>query len=398
MRTIAFSPPFLTNEDILAVTNVLQSGWITSGSVGEEFASLLKEYTKAHSLILMNSATASLFLALKTLGIGKGDEVITTPYTFAATANVIYHTGAKIVFADVKKDSFYIDTEEIYKKITTKTKAIIPVDFSTKSNVVLDFSFLKRHFTPSNKFQEALKRPLVLIDSAHALGSRFLDNTIDMAAYSFHAVKNLTTAEGGALAVNSFGDSILDQEYQKMILAYTLHGQDRSARDKFVTGSWEYDILLPGYKYNMPDTLAALGMSQFKRYENNTLIKRRELFRTYVNLLKNNHRVIMDESAIFHHIEYASCHLFPLRIQDFTEEQRNSLITFCNERGVTVNVHYKPLVMMSAYKHYNIKDEFENSYNQYCNEISLPLHMGMDEEDITYVSDVVLEGIYEVGN
>ncbi len=398
MRTIEFSPPFLTDEDIKAVSDVLHSGWITTGSIGEEFSQSLKTYTKADSLILTNSATAALFIALKTMGIGEGDEVITSPYTFAATANVIYHTGAKVVFADLKKDSFYIDPKEIYKKLSPRTKAIIPVDFSSAHPISLDFQVLNAQYTPSNTFQEALNRPLILADSAHALGSRFLDPSVDMVAYSFHAVKNLTTAEGGALGVNSFGDAHLDQEYKKLLSASILHGQDRSAKDKFVSGSWEYDILVPGYKFNMPDLLAALGLSQLKRYESDILVKRRKITQLYIESLKVHSRVILDEKSLFHNVDKSSCHLLPLRILGFTEEQRNTLIGYCKSKGIATNVHYKPLTMMSVNKYYKADGEFPNAYAQYCNEISLPLHLGMSTEDVLYVCEIVKGGINEIGN
>ena len=393
MKTIPFSPPYLNEEDILAVTNVLRSGWITSGSVGEEFASSLTHYNRASNTLLTNSATSALFVALMAMGIGEGDEVITTPYTFAATANVIYHTGAKVIFADLAKDSFYIDPEEIYKKITPKTKAIIPVDFSTAHNLIFDENILAQQFTPSNKFQESLGRTLILSDSAHALGSRFLDSQADMAAYSFHAVKNLTTAEGGALSLSSFKDKDLDQEFHSLLKAYILHGQDRCAREKFALGAWEYDITVPGYKCNMPDTLAALGLSQLKRYESTILPHRRKLMSYYKELLTINNRIIMDEPSIFDRIESSSCHLMPIRIRDYNEEKRNRLIAYCLENGVHTNVHYKPLNMMTVNKYYQYQAPLPNSYAQYSNEISLPIHSGMSLEDVEYVVQILLKGL-----
>ena len=393
MKTIPFSPPYLNEEDILAVTNVLRSGWITSGSVGEEFASSLTHYNRASNTLLTNSATSALFVALMAMGIGEGDEVITTPYTFAATANVIYHTGAKVIFADLAKDSFYIDPEEIYKKITPKTKAIIPVDFSTAHNLIFDENILAQQFTPSNKFQESLGRTLILSDSAHALGSRFLDSQADMAAYSFHAVKNLTTAEGGALSLSSFKDKDLDQEFHSLLKAYILHGQDRCAREKFALGAWEYDITVPGYKCNMPDTLAALGLSQLKRYESTILPHRRKLMSYYKELLTINNRIIMDEPSIFDRIESSSCHLMPIRIRDYNEEKRNQLIAYCLENGVHTNVHYKPLNMMTVNKYYQYQAPLPNSYAQYSNEISLPIHSGMSLEDVEYVVQILLKGL-----
>jgi len=392
MKIIQFASPGITEDDIQAVNKVLRSNWITTGQVNQEFIKKLKLITHADHMSLTNSATAGLFLALKVMGIGKGDEVITSPYTFAATANSITHTGAKVVFADVKKNSFYIDLEEIYKKITTKTKAIIPIDFSTAGDFNFDFSLLKKQFTPNNEFQEQLNRPLILMDSAHAIGSRKIDSLIDMAVYSFHAVKNITTGEGGALAIRSFGDDIIDQEFQSMMQLYILHGQDKSAREKFEQSSWEYDIKFPGYKYNMTDIVAALGLSQLNRYESIILPYRRKLTQYYVELLKDDSNMIIDEDKIFHQIMDSSCHLFPLRIRNYTESQRNRLINFCKEYGINTNVHYKPLTMMTANKYYD-ESKMPNSYLQYQNEITLPLHMDMSLQDIEYIVDIMKKGI-----
>ena len=393
MKIIPFSPPCINEDDISALTDVLRSGWITSGSVGEEFTALLTNYNKAYSTVLTNSATSALFVALIAMGIGEGDEVITSPYTFAATANVIYHTGAKVIFADVAKDSFYIDPEDVYKKITHNTKAIIPVDFSTAHDLIFDTQILAQQFSSNNKFQESLGRPLILSDSAHALGSRFLDSQSDMAAYSFHAVKNLTTAEGGALSFSSFNDNYLDNEFHALLKAYILHGQNKSAREKFTSGSWEYDIVIPGYKYNMPDILAALGLSQLKRYESTILPNRRSLMSHYKQLLQDYNIIIMDESCMFDHIKKSSCHLMTIRIRDYNEVQRNQLMMYCLENGVHTNVHYKPLHMMTVNKYYQYQGSLPHSYAQYSNAISLPLHNGMSLEDVEYVVEILLKGL-----
>lgn len=392
-RTVSFSPPQISEEDIIAVVNVLRSGWITSGSVGEEFSLQLSQYNQSFSTKLTNSATAALFVALKAMGIGQGDEVITTPYTFAATANVILHTGATLVFADVAKNSFYLDPEEVYKKITKNTKAIIPVDFSTAQNYHWDLNRLGQLFIPTNKFQEKLGRPLLLVDAAHALGSRKIDSQSDMAAYSFHAVKNLTTAEGGALSVRSFEDDKLDKEFDQRLNQLILHGQNRSARDKFLNNQWEYDITCPGYKFNMTDISAALGLSQLQRYESTILPKRRELFNNYISLLSDHHSFILEEPAIFNNVQNSSCHLLPLRVKNFSENQRNKLIEFCMGEGVSVNVHYKPLPLMSCQEYHT--GIFPNAYSQYQNEISLPLHTGLSNNDIEYVVQVLKKGIKE---
>ncbi|MGL4389159.1 MAG: DegT/DnrJ/EryC1/StrS family aminotransferase [Brevinema sp.] len=389
-KNILFSPPHIIEEDIEQVIAVLRSGWITTGSQCEAFSKELSQYNNAFYTHLFNSATAALFVALKAMGICEGDEVITTPYTFAATANVILHTGAKLVFADVKKDSFFIDPEEVYKKITPKTKAIIPVDFSTAYHYIWDEDRLASYFIPSNDYQKALGRPLILVDAAHALGSRFLDSSIDMAAYSFHAVKNLTTAEGGALSINSFGDEYLDLEFQKELRQLSLHGQNKSARDKFLGNQWEYDIVCTGYKYNMTDIAAALGLSQLKRY-NEILKKRREIFKKYQDLLAPYPQFFMNDPIIFNHIDQSSCHLFPLRIDNYDTKKRNQLMEHCFNKGVSVNLHYKPLNLMSC-SDYRTDNHFSNAVAQYENEISLPLHIGLSDTDVEYVVSTLVEG------
>ncbi|MGL4394462.1 MAG: DegT/DnrJ/EryC1/StrS family aminotransferase [Brevinema sp.] len=390
-KNIPFSPPHVSEDDIQRVVDVLRSGWITTGNECEQFAQELTSYNKAHYSHLFNSATAGLFIALKAMGIGEGDEVITTPYTFAASANVILHAGAKPVFVDVKKDSFFIDPEEVYSKITSKTKAIMPVDYSTAFHYQWDKSRLSQRFSPSNQFQEALGRPLILVDSAHALGSRFLDSGVDMAVYSFHAVKNLTTAEGGALSMNSFGDEALDIAFQQQLKSLSLHGQNKSARDKFLGNQWEYDIICAGYKYNMTDIAAALGRSQLARY-GEILQKRRSLFKKYQELLAPYDQLLMKDAEIFEHVDSSSCHLFPLRIKNFDTTKRNQLMDHCFQNGVSVNVHYKPLHLMSC-ADYHGQGDFPHAVAQYQNEITLPLHLGLSEEDITYVVSTLVKGL-----
>lgn len=388
---IEFSPPDLSEDDIDAVVRVLRSGWITSGAVCDEFSSHLNNYLNARYTLLLNSATSGLFLALKAYGIGPGDEVITTPYTFAATANAIKHTGAKVVFADVCKNNFFIDPESIARKITPDTKVIIPVDFG---GALPDYQKINalacaQKIHPVNHYQEALGRILVLADSAHSLGA--LDqgrhDFADMRVFSFHAVKNLTTSEGGALSFYSFGNEQIDDDFYSVLKAYALHGQDRSAREKFLDGAWEYDIRMPGYKMNMPDITAALGLSQFRRYETDILPKRRQIFTAYVDYFKNKEPFILPEFGSDH-----AAHLFPLRLDGFDESRRNQLIRYCFDSGISVNVHYKPLNLMSAASFYDTKASCPNSVSVYQNEISLPIHTQLTLEMIECVCDTVKEG------
>lgn len=389
---IEFSPPDISEDDINAVVQVLKSGWITSGAVCDEFSLHLNNYLNARYTLLLNSATSGLFLALKAYGIGPGDEVITTPYTFAATANAINHTGAKVVFADVCKNNFFIDPESIAQKITKNTKAIIPVDFGGALPDYQKINALARtqKIHPVNSYQEALGRILVLADSAHSLGA--LDqgrhDFADMRVFSFHAVKNLTTSEGGALSLYSLGDAQINNDFYSVLKAYALHGQDRSAREKFLNGAWEYDIRIPGYKMNMPDMTAALGLSQFRRYETDILPKRRQIFTAYVEHFKNNQQFLLPKFGSDH-----AAHLFPLRIDGFDESRRNQLIRYCVDAGISVNVHYKPLNLMSAASFYDTKAACPNAVSVYQNEISLPLHTRLTLEMIDYISATVQEGI-----
>ena len=389
---IEFAPPDISEDDINAVVRVLRSGWITSGAVCDEFSSQLNNYLDACYTLLLNSATSGLFLALKAYGIGPGDEVITTPYTFAATANAIKHTGAKVVFADVGENSFFIDPESIARKITQDTKAIIPVDFGGALPDYPKINALARaqKIRPVNRYQEALGRILVLADSAHSLGAQDQGrhDFADMRVFSFHAVKNLTTSEGGALSFYSFGDEQIDDEFYAVLKTYALHGQDRSAREKFLDGSWEYDIRMPGYKMNMPDITAALGLSQFRRYETDILPKRRQIFAAYFDYFKDKEQFMLPEFGPDH-----AAHLFPLRIDGFDEYQRNRLMQYCFDCGVSVNVHYKPLTLMSAVSFYDPDAYCPNSFSVYQNEISLPLHTMLTPEMITRVCGTVMEGI-----
>lgn len=383
-RAIGFSPPDINEDDIKAVTDVLRSGWITTGSIAERLENIIKQYLDAPYALALNSATAGLFLALKAYGVGEGDEVITTPYTFAATANVIMHTGAKPVFADTAPGSFFISAKNIEAKLSPRTKAVIPVDYAgalPQYNSILEV-VERAPFHADNAFQESLRRPLVLADSAHSLGAHAKGSFAgDVQVFSFHAVKNLTTAEGGMLVFHSLGAEEIDASFNKLLRLYALHGQDKSAREKFLSHSWEYDISVPGYKYNMPDTLAALGLSQFQRYDSEILPLRRSLFDAYSAHLDKNAFIIPDFP------KNHSAHLYPLRLA-CSMEKRNKMIQKLSEIGISTNVHYKPLTLMSSNSYYQ-STPCPQAEEIWKDEISLPIHGKMTIEDAVYITDQV---------
>lgn len=398
MKNIPFSPPDITQNEIDEVIEVLKSGWITSGPKKKQFEDMLIEYCDVSGAICLSSATACMELVLRALGIGPGDEVITTAYTYTASASVINHVGAKIVLLDTKPDSFEIDYEKIADAITEKTKAIICVDIAGRicdyEKVFAAINSKKNLFSSGNNpILESLGRVAVIADSAHSLGSKKngkqSGNFADFTSFSFHAVKNLTTAEGGAIVWNSING--IDNAYlYNQFMIYSLHGQTKDALSKTEAGAWEYDILLPGYKCNMTDIQAALGVSQLRRYDK-IIAHRKELVKKYDEALKP---YITHSITHFDNENESNCHLYLARFP-ISIDQRNLIIKKCAEKGVTLNVHYKPLPLLTAYKNlgFDISD-FPNAYNVYKNEISFPLYSTLSFEDQKYVIDIFKE-VYE---
>lgn len=389
VRNIPFSPPDITDAEIGEVTRIMKSGWITTGPKTKLFERKIAEYIGMDKAVCLSSATAAMELTLRILGVGPGDEVITTPYTYSSSASVIYHTGARIVFVDVARDSYEMDYEKLAAAINEKTKAIIPVDIAGRMcdyDAIYEAVESKRgQFRAKNDLQRLFGRAVVMADAAHALGA--MRNGIkcglaaDFTCFSFHAVKNLTTAEGGAVVwrgVKGLDDGWLYNRY----MLYSLHGQSKDALAKTQKGSWEYDILLPAYKCNMTDILAGFGLVQLSRYEG-LLQRRRELISLYEEaLLPAGVDCLSHQGKDF----TSSGHLFLARIPGIGEKERNEIITRMAGAGVVCNVHYKPLPMMTAYKNlgFDIKD-YPNAYNQYANEITLPLHTLLSNGDVGYV-------------
>ncbi|WP_251860167.1 DegT/DnrJ/EryC1/StrS aminotransferase family protein [Clostridium sp. Marseille-Q2269] len=389
MKKIPFSPPDITEREIEAVVEVLKSGWITSGPKTQQFENNLAKYCDANKAISLNSATAGLELVLKTFDIKEGDEVITTPYTYTATASVSLHRGIKPIFVDVAKDSFLIDIEKLKDAITPKTKAIYTVDFA---GVPVDYDAVKQ------VLKEKGREDIILVsDSAHSVGAIYKGQKVgaqmDFHVFSFHAVKNLTTAEGGAL---TFGDNNFKgrEDLFKDFKLQSLHGQSKDALSKMKAGAWEYDIVTDGYKCNMTDINAAIGLVQLDRYEE-ILRKREAIFDTYTRVFSENDWAIIpfkkDET------KETSYHLYPLRIKGFTEAQRNEVITILAEKDIATNVHFKPLPMFTAYKKlgYNIED-YPNAYAQYINEISVPVYSTLSLEDAEYVAKELVAAVEKV--
>ncbi|MED3085488.1 DegT/DnrJ/EryC1/StrS family aminotransferase [Bacillus toyonensis] len=392
IRNIPFSPPDITEVEIEEVIKAMESGWITTGPRTKELEKKIAEYVGANKAVCLNSATAAMELTLRILGVGPGDEVITSAYTYTASASIIEHVGAKIVLVDTAPNSFEMDYEKLAAAITEKTKVIIPVDIAGK---MCDYDTIysvveskKELFKPNNKIQELFERIIVMTDGAHAFGAerkgKKCGQVADFTCYSFHAVKNLTTAEGGGVVWRN--DLGLDDEwvYQQFML-YSLHGQSKDALAKTQKGAWEYDIVYPAYKCNMTDIMAAIGLVQLDRYES-LMNRRREIIEMYdEKLLPYGVQSLKHYGNDFS----SSGHLYLVRIPGIEEAERNEIIIQLAEMGIASNVHYKPLPMFTAYKNlgFDIKD-YPNAFNMYKNEITLPLHTRLTNEEIEYITDI----------
>ncbi|MBR5129116.1 MAG: DegT/DnrJ/EryC1/StrS aminotransferase family protein [Firmicutes bacterium] len=386
---IPFSPPDITELEINEVVEALRSGWITTGPRTKELERKVAEYSGTSKAVCLNSATAAMELTLRILGIGPGDEVITSAYTYTATASVINHVGAKIVLVDTDGESFEMNYDKLAEAITEKTKVIMPVDIGGRMcnyDKIFDVIESKKNiFTPSSDIQKLFGRVIVLADSAHGFGAKrkgkMSGSVADFTSFSFHAVKNFTTAEGGAVTWRDLDG--LDNEwlYKEYMLA-SLHGQSKDALAKTQIGAWEYDILYPAFKCNMTDVSAAIGLKQMERYEG-LLARRKEIIEKYDATflpLGLKPLVHFDEDC------QSSGHLYLLRVPGITAEERSAIITKMAEKGVATNVHYKPLPLLTAYKNlgFDIND-YPNAYAMYENEISMPLHTKLTDEEVEYI-------------
>ena len=386
---IPFSPPDMTEAEVKEVAAAILSGWITTGPRTKELERQIAAYIGTNKAVCLNSQTACAEMALRLLGIGAGDEVIVPAYTYTASASIVCHVGATLVFADVQPNSLEMDYDQVEQLITPRTKAIIPVDLA---GIPCDYERLiqivesKRHiFQPANDIQQALGRVAICADAAHAFGAsrkgEMVGSIADFTAFSFHAVKNLTTAEGGALTWRSI-PGISDDELYRMVQLFSLHGQSKDALAKTKLGAWEYDIVGPWYKCNMTDIMAAMGLIQMKRYPD-MLLRRKAIIERYDQALKAAGIEVLSHYTDQHQ---SSGHLYITRVPDITTEQRQTIIEKMAEEGIATNVHYKPLPMMTAYKNmgFDIQD-YPNAYAHFANEITLPLHTRLTDEEVDYI-------------
>ena len=392
---IPFSPPDITETEIEEVIAALKSGWITTGPKTKEFERQITEYCGSEKTVCLSAATTALEMTLRVLGIGKGDEVIVPAYTYTASCSVICHVGATPVMVDSQTDREEMDYDKMAEAITDKTKAIIPVDIA---GILCDYDRIfevieskKDMFTPSNDIQKAFNRIIVVADSAHGFGAiqnnKRAGTLADFTCFSFHAVKNLTTAEGGAVTWKGH-ENLNSEKIYKDYQIYSLHGQTKDALEKTQKGSWEYDILIPAYKCNMTDVQAGIGLGQLKRYA--SMLKRRhEIVKRYEKAFEGT-RVITPRHTGENHT--SSGHLYLTRLEGVDLKARNEIIIKMEERGISTNVHYKPLPLLTAYKNlgFDISD-YPNAYNLFENEISLPIYSTLTDEEVDYITKNLLE-------
>lgn len=405
---IPFSPPDITEEEIAEVVDTLRSGWITTGPKTKEFERQIAEWCQTKRAVCLNSATACMEMTLRLFGIGPGDEVITTAYTYTATASSICHTGAKLVLMDTGADSFEMDYQRLEQMITPATKAVMPVDLA---GIPCDYEKIyeiierkKSLFQAGeNKYQKALGRILVLADCAHGFGASVGDRPCgqlaDFTAFSFHAVKNLTTAEGGAVVWREIPGVDSEDIYREYMLL-SLHGQSKDALAKTKAGAWEYDILSPAYKCNMTDIQASLGLVQLRRYPE-LLKRRREIIERYdAGIQEINERqqaVVLQGLAHYDGGKCSSGHLYLMRIHGCSREQRDLLIQQMAQKGVATNVHYKPLPLLTAYRNLGFQAQnYPNACQLFENETTLPLHTLLRDEEVAYVLTTLEECLREI--
>ena len=396
---IPFSPPDITEAEIAEVVDTLKSGWITTGPKTKQFEKEIASFCHTERAVCLNSATACLEGILRLLGIGAGDEVITSAYTYTASASIVCHVGAKLVLVDTAPGSCEMDYEQLAEKITEKTKAIIPVDLA---GVVCDYEKIyeivnekKAMFRPANKVQEAMGRIAVIADASHAFGAmrkgKMCGEIADFTAFSFHAVKNLTTAEGGAVTWREIPNYSSDEIYRFFML-YSLHGQTKDALSKTKVGQWEYDILLSGYKCNMTDIMAAIGLAQLRRYPS-MLERRKHIVSMYNKALENMPVRVLNHYDDDHQ---SSGHMYLVYMLGKSAEERNRIIERMAEKNVATNVHYKPLPLLTAYKNLGFKiEDYPNAYDLYKCEITLPLHTKLTDEQAERVINTFVDVLKE---
>ncbi len=400
---IPFSPPRIDEKIIAEVVDTLKSGWITTGPKTKLFEKRLTEYTGGKSTLCVNSATAGLEIALRWFGVGQGDEVVVPAYTYCATANVVVHCGATPVMVDVNADDFNVNVEKIREAITPRTKAIMPVDiagfpcdYDEIMSLVKEDSVV-REFSANNEIQHQLGRIMVLADSSHSIGALYkgkhTGSLADVTVFSFHAVKNLTTAEGGAVIFN-LPEPFDNDEIYKFLCVLSLHGQNKDALAKS-KGSWKYDVITAGFKMNMTDIMASMGLVELARYDDDTLVKRKKIFDFYTSQFKDDNRFVLPvyETAD----KRTSYHVYLLRVNGASEEQRNEIIRRITAREVAVNVHFQPLPLLSFYSGLGYKmSNYPQAFDNYKCEISLPVFYDLTDEQMHTVVEAVKASVKEV--
>lgn len=398
---IPFSPPYIDEDVIAEVTDSLRSGWITTGPKVLQLENEVAAYCSAEKALAVNSATSAMMLVLHWFGVTRGDEVIVPAYTYCATALAVMHIGATPIMVDCGPD-FNIGAEKIKLAITPKTKAVItvdiggwPCDYTTIKKVIEDAGV---QFVPANEKQKALGRLLIMADAAHSFGAVYNNTVIgtlaDISVFSFHAVKNVTTAEGGIICLN-MPQPFNNTEVYKTLRLWSLNGQTKDAFTKSKAGGWRYDIVYPGFKMNMPDVLAAIGLAQVRKYDSLLLKERRRVFDAYTNVFKNI------AWAIIPVFEKEGCsssyHLYPLRINKITEQQRDEIIDKITARGVAVNVHFIPMPMLTVFKNAGYKiEDYPQAYLLYSGEISLPVYPQLSNSQCKFVTDAVIDAVNTV--
>lgn len=397
---IPFAPPDISDLEIQEVVSSLKSGWITTGPKTKKFEEEIANFCNTNRAVCLNSQTSCAEMTLRLLGVGPGDEVIVPAYTYTATASVVEHVGAKVVMVDCEKDKFTMDYEKLEQAITSKTKVIIPVDLfgipCDYENLYKIVESKKNIFNPSeNLIQKSMNRIIIMADGAHALGAsrsgEKVGSIADFTNFSFHAVKNLTTAEGGAVTWKGI-KGLTDDEIYNQYMLLSLHGQNKDALSKTQIGSWEYDIIGTWYKCNMTDISASIGLAQLNRYDD-MLSRRKEIIFEYTNKLKHLPLKILEH---YNGVFESSGHIMLMQLLDFDETKRNDFINYMGGKGIATNVHYKPLPMHTAYKNlgFNIEN-FPNAFSNYENVVSLPLYSSLKDEEVDYICEAV-KGYFNV--
>ena len=397
---IPFSPPFIDAEVEAEVLDALRSGWITTGPKVKALEELVSNYAGVEASLGVNSATSAMMLALHWFGIGRGDEVIIPAYTYCATALAVMHIGATPVMVDIE-DDFNISVQNIEAAITDKTKAIIPVDFAgwpcnyDAINTIVNEEEIKRKFIPKGEKQEMLGRILIMSDAAHSFGAMYnnkkMGTCADITVFSFHAVKNLTTAEGGIICLN-MPTPFNNNEVYKTLRLWSLNGQTKDAFTKSKAGGWRYDIVYPGFKMNLPDVLAAIGLAQIRKYDDQLLQERKRIFDFYDERFAS---LSWAQIPLYTKLgNETSYHLYPLRVKNITEETRDAIIEAITKTGVAVNVHFQPLPLLTVFKQkgFDIND-YPKAYDNYSREISLPIYPQLNNIQCQYIVDNVTTAV-----